>query len=334
VEVEVDLGLNVAVEAPSVEVEAEVEVPRVEVEVEVEAPKLGLNVGLPSVEAEAEVDSPSVEVGVEVEAPKLGLNTEAPSEVKADVELQAHASVTLVSANSGVGPSLSLLNPRPDQKMVEKIVQALNTADDGVLSVYEIKVLFSKLGDIPMEQIPDDHAEVVAFAGLAPDALVSKLCTNVSKVQVESFYQAMFGEAALQIAIADNAQSHCDDEISAADIALRTEAADLAGIDCSKLPPIPLLKSTVKHLHGILASERTGKIQAEDLIRACMIYDDRVPLEGIQDTFAAVEGENGMDEKRFYLWLILMFGDCSEDEFISGTAEFGEAAESAHINHR
>ena len=58
----------------------------------------------------------------------------------------------------------------------------------------------------------------------------------------------------------------------------------------------------------------------------CEIYDDRVPVEGIRDTLAAVDGHNALTERELYHWVILMFGDCSEEEFFSGANEFGTAA--------
>ena len=41
------------------------------------------------------------------------------------------------------------------------------------------------------------------------------------------------------------------------------------------------------------------------------MYDHRAPVEGIYDTIDAVDGEDGLDETTFYIWLVVMFGDCS-----------------------
>ena len=59
-------------------------------------------------------------------------------------------------------------------------------------------------------------------------------------------------------------------------------------------------------------------------------YDDRSPKEGIEDTFYAVEDEvepdpRGLSRDHFFLWLVLMFGDCTNDEFESATLEFTNA---------
>ena len=49
---------------------------------------------------------------------------------------------------------------RTTERRVTKIVQALDTSDDGVLEAAEVKVLFSRLLGIPVSEIPDDHPEV------------------------------------------------------------------------------------------------------------------------------------------------------------------------------
>merc|ERR1712022_19331 len=67
--------LEVAVEAPVVEVE--LECPDVEVEVELEAPE---------VEVEVEIEAPEVEVEVEIEAPKVEVEVEVEAEVEVEVE--------------------------------------------------------------------------------------------------------------------------------------------------------------------------------------------------------------------------------------------------------
>ena len=69
----------------------------------------------------------------------------------------------------------------------------------------------------------------------------------------------------------------------------------------------------------------------DELIDACLMYDERVPIEGIEDTFEAVESFSGDSDgtglvyDQFFMWVILMFGDCSNAEFASGTREFAMA---------
>jgi hypothetical protein len=59
-----------------------------------------------------------------------------------------------------------ILNPRPAKYKIGCIVQSLDTDGDGKISFCEVKVLISKLLDIPVEEIPDSHPEVMQFAGL------------------------------------------------------------------------------------------------------------------------------------------------------------------------
>ena len=96
----------------------------------------------------------------------------------------------------------SLLNPptvsqesfvRPDIDKLEAIVEALDTSADGTIEASEVKVLFAKLTGVPVEQIPDDHEEVAAFAGLSNEELASKLFETVAKEKVDSFYEALLG---------------------------------------------------------------------------------------------------------------------------------------------
>ena len=49
----------------------------------------------------------------------------------------------------------------------------------------------------------------------------------------------------------------------------------------------------------------------QDVIDVCLVYDARVSEDGVLTTIEAVDGESGLDEETFYLWLVVMFGDCS-----------------------
>lgn len=69
----------------------------------------------------------------------------------------------------------SLLDPKPSRKKVEKIVAILDKDEDGQMSVAEIKVLFSKLLQIPEQDIADDDREgmVTHCAPLDPTPISS-----------------------------------------------------------------------------------------------------------------------------------------------------------------
>ena len=86
----------------------------------------------------------------------------------------------------------SLLNPRPDIEKLEAIVEKLDTSQNGSIEAAEVKVLFAKLTGVPVDQIPDDHEEVTAFAGLSNEELASKLFETVTKDKVDKFYEALF----------------------------------------------------------------------------------------------------------------------------------------------
>ena len=73
----------------------------------------------------------------------------------------------------------------PDRARVERIVAKLDSDTDGNISAVEAKVLLSQLLGIPEDEIPDDHEDVVEFAGLAVEAMVDRLCQEVSKDKVD-----------------------------------------------------------------------------------------------------------------------------------------------------
>ena len=183
---------------------------------------------------------------------------------------------------------------------------------------------------------------------MSTNVMIDHLCNTVSKSKVEQYYSALFLEMQLNEAAggasrsavsnspgrspspsrgANNLKSKIPDlPVGPQDHALRQEAADIAGIDVGLLPEAKLLKGVVRWIYELLCDKGSGEIKANKLIRVCEIYDDRVPVEGIRDTLAAVDGVNSLTENKLYHWVILMFGDCSEDEFFSGANEFGTAA--------
>ena len=116
---------------------------------------------------------------------------------------KAHYKANAVSFEGGTSTKLSisygdqpvapsLLNPPPDREKVEKIVDALDIDGDGNLSVAEVKVLFGKMLQVNPVEIPDDHSEVLAFAGLSREELIEKLVTTTSKDQLDKYFDAMF----------------------------------------------------------------------------------------------------------------------------------------------
>ena len=82
---------------------------------------------------------------------------------------------------------------KPDRQKVEAIVHAIDKDHNGVVAVQEVKLLFSKLFDIPLHSIPDDHEEVLAFAGLSTKEMIEQLCMNIGKDEVDEYYDHLFG---------------------------------------------------------------------------------------------------------------------------------------------
>jgi len=74
----------------------------------------------------------------------------------------------------------------PNKSRIRRIVDSLDTDGDGTITLNEIKFLFSRLLDVPEEEIGDDHREVVAFVSLPKKAMVEKLANGSTKSQVLS----------------------------------------------------------------------------------------------------------------------------------------------------
>ena len=113
--------------------------------------------------------------------------------------------------------------------------------------------------------------------------------------------------------------------------------AEICGIEIEDLPDWKLLEEVATKLFGLLDGDGNGYVSREEVVDACLLYDERVPVDGIEDTFEAivsfcpavdyeVAGE-GLDYDQFYMWCVLMFGDCSSNEFVQGTREFATSLE-------
>ena len=108
---------------------------------------------------------------------------------------------------------------------------------------------------------------------------------------------------------------------------LRREAAEVAGVDVETLPKTPVLAMVVKWLFSLLVEEKGGLVAAGKIKQVCTVFDEQVPMEGIDDTLAVVDADaKGLNERQLYVWVVLMFGDCTREEFQEGVNAFGEAA--------
>ena len=94
-----------------------------------------------------------------------------------------------------------------------------------------------------------------------------------------------------------------------------------------------MLAGVVKWLFALLCDDMTGSISAAKMIVACKLFDDRIPIEGLDETLKVVDAADGVTERKLYHWVVLMFGDCSPDEFLSGIDELGEAAKTLQGLH-
>jgi len=106
---------------------------------------------------------------------------------------------------------------------------------------------------------------------------------------------------------------------------LRQEAAEISGLDIETLPPAKLLNGMVRWLFSLLADDRDAKIPSKSLVEACRCYDERLELASVIDSLEAVGATDRLSERDLYHWIVLMFGECSEDEFVGGVNDFGEA---------
>jgi len=86
----------------------------------------------------------------------------------------------------------SVLNPMPDRALVQLIVDQVapdatsgNVDDD--LPIHGVKLLFSRLSDIPLDMIHDQHDEVLSFARMPKEEQVEVLMQTASRKQVRQY---------------------------------------------------------------------------------------------------------------------------------------------------
>ena len=105
----------------------------------------------------------------------------------------------------------------------------------------------------------------------------------------------------------------------------------MTGVELDLLPRAKLLRDVVSYLYSLLVTEVPegigGGLSAAKLVVACKLYDTEVPWRPWWGTFEAVGVTDSLTERAFYCWIVLMFGECTESEFLSGAHEFGLACE-------
>ena len=84
------------------------------------------------------------------------------------------------------------LTRSPDRSKIRAVVDALDVDVDGEVSVNEVRILLGKLLGIPAEEVPADHPEVQAFAGMSCEAMIETLCETITPEQCEEYYRSVF----------------------------------------------------------------------------------------------------------------------------------------------
>lgn len=116
---------------------------------------------------------------------------------------------------------------------------------------------------------------------------------------------------------------------------IRQAAACFAGVDASMLPSPRDLQHAIDWLFALLEPVPDGpgsmSVATATVLVVCKIYDEGTPVAAFDDTLKAVGAQETVTARQFYHWIVLMFGDCKEDEFITGVVKFGEAAKQMKV---
>jgi len=83
----------------------------------------------------------------------------------------------------------------PNRRQVEKIVASIDDTAQREAVVEAVKLVFSRLLDVPASLIPDQHPEITSFLSQTPAERVEKLCLSLSYTQVERCYEMAFPPA-------------------------------------------------------------------------------------------------------------------------------------------
>jgi len=134
----------------------------------------------------------------------------------------------------------------PNYQKAKEVVEALKIGCSGseIVRGHDVKLLFSRLLELDVLQIPDDHEGVLAFGGLTKDEFVGKLCRCASAQKIDQYHTAMIkGPQAKTAWPTPPPQRHQGVE------ARSLEAAPL--LRPGMLPRwVPAAQGTVRPLHG------------------------------------------------------------------------------------
>jgi len=140
--------------------------------------------------------------------------------------------------------------------------------------------------------------------------MIETLSLSASKQQINTYYNHCY-----PVDAARGKESQIDYHI------LRKEAAESAGIPDHSLPAVRVLREIIGKLYLSLLEEASNEtVSPLKLLRTCSAYT--VGLGGSDGLPCNEIDFEGLDERNFFLWVVNMFGDCTETEFVSGIAEF------------
>ena len=115
--------------------------------------------------------------------------------VPPSVTIQQDSAAAASAASEAAASEAEDAADHADRFLVEQIIHKLDEDDNGSLSADEVKFLFSKLSGRPVSVIPDDHPEVLAFAGLPIEAVIDKLWNSAKPAVIEKYYRVLFALA-------------------------------------------------------------------------------------------------------------------------------------------
>jgi len=157
------------------------------------------------------------------------------------------------------------------------------------------------------------------------------LLAVLSEREVDSYYRKLFE-------LGDDAEEQLRRDVPGD---IRQEAANIAGVDVASLPSEKLITGSVRWLFSLLVDDLAPyamdqreldpdgmTLTTTRLVDATQLYDDRIELEAIRDSMEVVGVRFGgaITQREFYHWVVCMFCDCNEEEFVSGVEAFAEAA--------
>jgi len=167
--------------------------------------------------------------------------------------------------------------------------------------------------------------ESMRASGGIQDARVMNLKIPASSPVLQKQREAATSEAD-QASRGWQGRTKKEQEGTAQDITWLHEAAQLADVDIATLPNGRELREVVQWLFALLVDEPTADVAAAKLIVTCKIFDEKIPISVVNDTLAAVNAGESLTARSLCNWVVMMFGDSSEDSFLREVLEFGEAA--------